>query len=183
MVHIRRAHSLRRQLRVSHEPRRRVNKRPRFPGVIRRLAGDQHLGSLRSELLRRILEIRREGQHCLRDAVVRGAACLAARSWAVRPPIVRCRERAAVVVPEFNHYPVAGLDDVGDGVEAALACVGAGAPACDGFVRNRQAGVGGDVAAPSCVLLGGLGICKRGDRVPAVPEPVPLAAMVESPAR
>lgn len=73
---------------VSHEARLRVNKYTSLPRVVRSLRGDDHISSLRLELLRGRLDIGTKGKNGLGDSVVGSAARLASGAGTVGPSIV-----------------------------------------------------------------------------------------------
>ena len=86
-------------------------------------------------------------------SVVFGLTGLVSCTAAVGAAVVRAGQRAAVVVPEFDHHVVAGLEGGCDFFEVAFARVGAGAAAADGFVGDCARYGGRDVFAPACCLL------------------------------
>lgn len=150
MIHIIYPRILRRQPRIIHKPRRRIRILPGLPHVIRRLARDEHARPLIEEERRCVLQVRREREHRLGYPVVYCLAGLGPRAGAIGPSVVG-RERSPVVVPEFDHDVVPGLEDVGDCLEPPFARVGARAASADGLVGDAEGYGVGDVAAPAWV--------------------------------
>jgi hypothetical protein len=148
------AHIRRRKSRILHEPRRPSPVHAPLPQVVRRLTADNHARALGDVLPRRVRHVPVERVH--ERAVLAGSADLVAGSRAVAAAVVCCAVgRAAVVVPELDHYDVARDQQGRDGGEAAFVRVAAGGAAADGFVYYGGAGdeVGFEVGAPACVLL------------------------------
>jgi len=143
----------RRVLAVRREAGRRVAEGASLPGIVGRGRRDDDLCALCDERLARVDQVRGIREHRHRLPVVHRRALFVAGAGAVGAPVVRGRQAAAVVVPEFDDHNVVGLHGFDDLVEAALDRVGTCAAPSDGFVDYRQAERVGNVDAPPCGMV------------------------------
>ena len=123
VVHItrtRRPQRRRHILRILHKSWRRVDERPRLPGIVRRLRRDDDVRPLGDIALGCLDQIPVKGMHDVGFVIVDARAGLISFAGTVGSSVVGGTERSAVVVAELDDDEVAGLNLLRDGLEPAF---------------------------------------------------------------